>query len=705
MNKGIFNKRDIQTLIVFTILVFTLILTGCGGSSDGLPANSGGGNNFGSGTGGGDTSGVTAGTLTITANPTTIAIGEISTVTVTVLDTDGNPMPDGSTVSLALSNNNLGTIADSTTTINGVATVIFNASDNAGTLTINARAGSVTGNVVITILGPASITVTINPASISVGGTANVSAQVLDQNGNPMPDGTQIDFEVTNSAIGTVSPTVSSTSNGIATATFTAGLIPGSVSIIVSSGLTATGSAVVTIIGATNGSIEFTSATPTVIGIQGSGQINSSIIIFTVKDVNGNPVNGADVSFLMSGPSGGKLPANGGEYIGALDATPTTASSSTINGEAVVILNAGKVAGPVVITASTSDGSGGTISSASSPISIGGGVPSATHFTLASDVLNLPGLWHIGRQANISAYIADRFGNYNILEGTSVSFYAEAGAIDRNNLTDVNGLAVVTFRTQDPVPGIVAPNAAENAMCLYYETIYGIDVYDNAASTCYTAYHPRNGWAAITASVRGEESFIDTNGNGIYDDGTFFTDTPDEAFIDVNDSGAWNDGPNYPGPDQRELFIDDNGNGSYDGVNGIWDSYKTIFKGIILNYTGSPAYIQLANITEGNLSVGAIYPTDAYGGVREYRVLISDINMNPLTADTSISIDISGGDVYGLTSLTLPDIGAGIGAATEMAFTVASSGATCEVKPLFIEITVDWEGVKYLSTFSGTICN
>jgi len=683
-------------------------MAGCGGSSDGLPPSTEGGSGFGNTTGGGGTGGGTtepgdpvATTLTITADPTTVAIGDISNITVTVLDENGNPMPDGTSIELALSNDSLGTIAGSTSTINGTGSTIFSAGDTPGVVNISASAGTVTGSVTITILGPATITLTINPATITVGGTANISAEILDQNGDPMPDGTTVDFELTNDTIGTLSRTTSSTSVGIATNTFTAGLDPGSTSVIARAGATAIGTAVVSIVAATNGSIEFTSAEPSVIGIQGSGQVTSSVITFTVRDVNGNPVTGADVSFVMSGPSGGKLPANGGEYIGSLDATPTTASSSTVDGAAVVILNAGRVAGPVVITASTSDGSNGTISSASSPISIGGGVPSATHFTLATTRKNLPGYEYVNFTADISAFIADRFGNYNVLEGTSISFYSEAGAIDRNAHTGEDGSTVVTFRTQNPMPGIVAPDATENVLCQSYETLYGIEVYDNANSSCYTNIHPRNSWVTIMASVRGEESFIDTNGNGIYDDGTYFTDSPDEAFIDVNDDGVWNDGPNAPGPDERELFIDDDGDGQYDGLNSVWDADKTIFKRIVIQFTGSPAYIALANLTDGTQTVG--YVPD--GGSKNYRIIVADQNLNPLSMSTNIGVNVSSGAVHGLTTATLPDIAPRYGAnVLSFSVTGGDGSGSCVDEPLYFDVTVTHEGVDYLASFQGTIC-
>ena len=416
--------------------------------------------------------------------------------------------------------------------------------------------------------------------------------------------------------------------------------------------------------------------------------------------------DGTSVSFTMTGPSGGRLPSQGGEYIGDSDTTPTQYSASTVSGDAVVILHSGKVAGPVTVVATVTIGTN-TLSSSSSTVSIGGGVPNDIHFTLASDVFNLPGLFYTNRQANISAYVGDRFGNYNVLENTTISFYAESGAIDRNSLLDATGATSVVFRTQNPAPGDVVPTATENALCSYLATTYAISVYSGTACS---AGHPRNGWASITASVNGEEAFIDSNGNGMYDGGEPFTDTAQEAFVDVNDSGAWNDGPNYPGPDQRELYIDDNNNSLYDGADGVWDSSKTIFEGITLLITGQPSYMELYNSTDGTNSVGTILPASS----KCYKVLVADQNLNPLSPGTTIAISSDGGTLNGTTSETLPDIlpSEWTLPSTEYTFCISSGVAagcdtatppTCTQAPLFVTVDVTWEGVKYERIYSGQI--
>jgi hypothetical protein len=521
----------------------------------------------------------------------------------------------------------------------------------------------------------ASITLTANPSSLTVLGTSSITATVLDSTGTNVPDGTVVTFTLNDSTLGTITPRAT-TYNGTVSATFTAANKPGTAIITGTSG-SATDTVNIAIAAAATGSIEFVSATPQVIGIQGSGQTETSTVKFLVKDINGNPVvDGTPVSFTMRGPSGGRLPADGGEYIGAIDSTPTQASASTVNGYANVILHSGRVAGPVLITATVT---GTTMSSSSTPISIGGGVPSATHFTVATDKFNLPGLAFANKQANISVYLADRFGNYNVLTGTSVSFYAEAGAIDRNDITDSNGSTSVVYRTQNPIPADVAPEAWETALQAYVLATYGIS----------TTRHPRDGWATILVSLRGEEAFSDANGNGIYDVGESFIDTSQEAFIDNNDNGSRDDGS----ADPFEIYIDDNGNNSYDGANGVWDPDKTIFKDIKLLITGGPSYIEL-DPSSFDIS---------NGGSQGFTILVSDVNLNPLSPGSKVTISVDEGKLSGVTSYTFPSVF--MAGPVELSFSISDSSATDTdpPKPATIKITVTWEGVEYTRTLSGTI--
>ncbi|MBI4745457.1 MAG: hypothetical protein HY786_02670 [Deltaproteobacteria bacterium] len=454
-----------------------------------------------------------------------------------------------------------------------------------------------------------------------------------------MVDGTAVTFTLSSSAMGTITSSAN-TSSGIAAATFTAGTIPGTVTVTATSGSVSQTAAVV-VSAPSTGSLEYVSATPQAIGLKGGGQAASSAVIFLVRDINGTPViDGTQVSFVMSGPSGGKLPSAGGEYIGDIDASPTTATASTVGGNVTVTLNSGSVAGPVTIAASVTSGSQ-TFSASSAAISIGGGVPSASHFNLATTKFNLPGLVKSDSQATISAYIADRFGNYNVLTGTSVSFYAEAGAIDNSNVTDDTGKTSATFRTQAPDPAEVSITAAETTLINSLNTTFGTSIPTDGS------YHPRDGWVTVLASVQGEEAFEDANANGIYDSGETFSDLG-EPFVDKDDDGVRDTSP-------FEEYIDVNGNGSYNGPNGVWDgpgcagsgclTSKMIWTTITLAFTGNGYYCA---ISPSSFAI-------ANGGSQSFSAMVGDINANRLVSGTTIAVAATLGTLAGQTSHTVPD--------------------------------------------------
>lgn len=542
---------------------------------------------------------------------------------------------------------------------------------------------------------PASMVVSINPSSgLSALGTATVSATVRDSAGAAVADGTTVSFTVSNSALGSITPTATTVS-GVANATFTADNTAGTVGITVTTGtgvdaISASGS--ITIIGADLGSIQFTSATPTVIGVKGSGQAESAVVIFTVRDKNGQLApDGTSVTFSIAGP-------NGGESI-----NPTTAS--TVGGVAQTTLQSGSVPGPVNFTATVTTATGAILKSSPTPVSIGGGVPSATHFNLATTRFNLPGLVTSNSQATITAFIADRYGNFNVLTGTSISFYAEAGAIDRSDQTDATGIASVSFRTQAPMPADVGISASEVTMINAVNAAYGLAIANDGSDP-----HPRDGWVTVLATVQGEEAFNDANANGVYDTGESFTDLG-EPFVDKNNDGCWNSGTtrNCNGvvsasTDPFEVFIDTNGNGVYDPPNGVWDgpgcagascqTVKTIWTSIVLAFTGNASYCQLA----GNMTV-------ADGATNSYSFMVSDIDLNRLVPGTTISVAATGGGTLGgQTSYTVPD-GVPSGPTT-ISFTLSDASAGDTNPPAASSITVtvaSSEVVGCVVTRSGTI--
>lgn len=637
----------------------------------------------------------------------------------------------------------------------GVAAITLKANNIETPVTVTASYATqgLTGTTTITISSPPpdSVDLVPNPASITVFGTTTLSATVKGA-GQPVPDGRLVNFIISNGTFGSLSNTSGSTVGGVATTTFSAVSKPGSVAI----SATAAGAGATTTVNispASTGSIQFVSAVPQVIGIQGSGQIATSTIIFSVKDVNGNPVaDGTTVNFTMNGPGGGS-------YIGSTIGSQT-ATASTVIGNASVIIHGGSTAGPVTVIASTSVPGGGTISTSASQISIGGGVPSATHFDVAPTQINLPGLVILNKQTDITAYVADRFGNYNVLAGTSVSFYTEAGAVDRLGITDSTGKTFaldpatgkissnpVVFRTQAPDPATVAiwgPSDPlnESALIASLNTIYGLGI------PVGNAIHPRNGWVSVLATVQGEESFLDENGDGVFtrsysasvcppgytcecDNGTpntfagCITSQPNgpsicanvatcalagfgnrsegfidisEPFIDANDDGCRNDSINKncggtlsASTDPFELFVDANTNGAYDPPNGKWDGPSCQTAGC---QTTKMIWKTILLAFTGNAQYCAFGPvplssinTIAYGSSQTFSFMVGDRFTNNLVPGTTVSVALSGGGTLaGQTSTTVGD-GVPFGP-TAISFTViAPPACTCQPVPPAVSCT------------------
>ena len=487
---------------------------------------------------------------------------------------------------------------------------------------------------------PNSIALTANPSALIIKGSSSITATVKDITAQNVPDGTKVRFTVNDTSLGTIT-SQATTFNGNAIATFTAASKPGTVIVTATAGgIKQTIS--IPISAAAAASIEFISAIPQVIGIKGTGQTEVSNVIFAVKDVTGGPiVDGTSIDFTMNGPSGGKLPGAGGEYIGdVIDSTPTQASGVTSGGQVTISLHSGKVAGPVTIIATVS---GTSISTSTATISIGGGLPSAKHFNLATTTFNLPGLALSGLTATETAFIADRFGNFDLLTGTSVSFYTEAGAIGRSGITDNKGLTLSTLRTQAPTP---------------------VDVRSASTEPFYTSkghtFNPRDGWLTVLATVQGEEAFDDANGDGIYEIGEPFTDLG-EPFIDKNDDGCRNSGTekNCKGivsasTEPFEEYIDANGNGQYDGPNGVWDgpncpaagcqTSKMIWTDITLQFTDTqPVFYSSAFVPSGSFATAP--SSIAKGSSGSFSVIYGDFNLNKLEAGTTVSATASVGTV------------------------------------------------------------
>jgi hypothetical protein len=644
--------------------------------------------------------------LSLSINPLSINILGTSVITATVLDSGGNPAYNTNiTLDLIVSagTTTLGSFSATgpletlslLTDSSGQITATFYAGSSSGTAQIKATATAAlpapiakTGSLSITS-APNSVSVDITPGTINNAGTSNITATVLNLLGKPVPDGTVVSFSIFAGTPGTGTfPATATTVNGIASITFTADKSKTGTSVIQASAGTApnvqTGTASITVQAAATSSIEFVNANPDIIGIQGSGPQDNSTVTFLVKDNNGNPKANVPVTFTLFGPTGA--------YIGS---GTTDTSSSAADGTVFTILHAGPVAGPARIMA-TVTGSSPAISTSSGNISIGGGVPSETHFDLATSQFNLEGFGFDNIQATITAYMADRFGNYNILKGTSVSFVTDAGGIDTSAVTNDTGIASAVYWTMNPRPADVAPLISEPSYSYLGHT-----------------YNPRDGWITIVAMTTGEESFVDENANGVYDSGETFTDIG-EPFIDSNDNGVRDTGEQFfDWPSTGLNPVPGAVAGTYQTGNSQWDGKIPIWKTINLVYTGPPD----VGSTAMGILTSRIECTDStispllYGNVsipkgqsRTFNVYVSDFNMNTLIKGTTIDVKRptgTKGTLMAPSTITLPDV-LSYGPTF---FTVRLLNDITDSTPQFGDfyVEVNWKGIKTDIYYPGTI--
>ncbi len=177
------------------------------------------------------------------------------------------------------------------------------------------------------------------------------------------------------------------------------------------------------------------------IGIKGAGSLESVQLVFTVVDSSGVPLdleNAVNISFGL-----GASPGSGASLYPAV-------VRSNASGNAAVVLTSGTKAGVVQIVASvTSDGK--TITSIPVPVSIHGGLPDLTHFSVVPAKLNIPGYNKFGVFDEITAYVGDKYSN-PVRPGIAVYFNTDGGIIGGSALTSEMGVATVSLYSANPLP-------------------------------------------------------------------------------------------------------------------------------------------------------------------------------------------------------------------------------------------------------------
>ncbi|WP_169239044.1 right-handed parallel beta-helix repeat-containing protein [Candidatus Roseilinea sp. NK_OTU-006] len=244
-------------------------------------------------------------TITLSADPTSLPVGNSATLTATVQIANGDPASDGTVVTFTTS---LGSVSPVTaTTLGGVATATVS-SNIAGVATVTATVGSLNATALVTFTPGAPYTVTLvaAPTTLAVGNSSTLTATVTDQYGNAVADGTAVSFATTlgtlgsatlNTSAGQAVNTLGSTTPGVATVTATVGSLNATALVTFTPGAPYTVSL---------------SLTPALIYANG---ISQSVAVATVTDQYGNPVPGVSVSFFAGvgsfSPTGGATNAAG----------------------------------------------------------------------------------------------------------------------------------------------------------------------------------------------------------------------------------------------------------------------------------------------------------------------------------------------------------------------------------------------------------
>jgi adhesin/invasin len=402
------------------------------------------------------------GTIILTIEDDSLVAGGLATTRVSaeVFKYNDGPVPDGTTVNFTVTP--VGDIPASTITQNGIATVILTSDTIAGEYYITATAGDV-GQVAFGefVPGPAdgdNTTLSANPTSIPADGTSTslITLTAEDANGNPVADGTVVNFYTTH---GTLSAATGVTSNGVATTVLTSSAGKGVIA-QVTAGVDGLSKATTVGIGAAVGNgtgtasyIELSISEFTIRVKDSGGQENSNISVIAF-DETGSQITDFPNNIRFSIESG----PNGGEE---LDGSISPVIKSTVDGTASVSLTSGTVSGTVrirveVILDGTGSGAGAPFATAlTTPIAIEAGEPS--NIVIFQD--NTINSNNDGSSSQtISALAQDLHGN-PVENGTVIFF----GLVDNPDLSGPPYLGYISAGTNGATNGTTTFTSSSNS--------------------------------------------------------------------------------------------------------------------------------------------------------------------------------------------------------------------------------------------------
>jgi len=477
-------------------------------------------------------------------------------------------------------------------------------------------------NVVLTNL-------TASPNALSAFQSAAVSVQALINGAAATSNSVAVNFSASCGTVSPASATVGST--GIASVSYQAtAACSGNVVITALASSSSNSSPVSTNINVTAArpaNIQFTSATPSSIVVSSNSLgTKQSVVKFQVVDALGNGMSGQVVTLSLSAAaiSAGVTFQNGTNV-------PQSATSDA-SGFVSVVVSAGALPTPLQVVATLASNS--AVNAASVGLAVTSGRPSQNKASISASKLSIEGLNIDGASTNVTFRVADRQSN-PVPANTPVTFVSEAGLITGSCLLDSSSACTVTLTSQ--------------------------------------GRRPSDGRVTVLAYVDGEESFIDINGNNVWDSG--------ETYYDMG-----------------TVYRDDDENGSYDSAT------EQTFPG---GQTGSSscagnpfAYLSVANTCDGTWSssirvrqsmvvvfassTGSSTVTTAIN-INGFSIKIGDTNGNSMPTGTNVSVS----DVTPGTACTASITPSSVANSTQpTTFVVTLNGdATCAADKINVTAT------------------
>ena len=351
--------------------------------------------------------------------------------------------------------------------------------------------------------------------------------------------------------------------------------------------------------------IQFASATPQIIYLQGSVGATQSDVVFKVVDVNGTPLGNHSVSLSLVNPTAGGSAGliTTGVSLGTKGNTSVVTVTSDSAGLVKVPVYSGTVPTSVLVKAVSSVNS--AVQAYSNILTVARGIAVQSRMSLSLEKFSIEGLNLDGATTDVVVRLADRVGN-PVPAGTQVNFVSSAGV-----------MIPPTCYVTDGAPG-------ETSVC---------------KSTLFSQNpRPAGGRAVVMAYVPGEEDFVDVNGNNVYDAGEPFTDMGN-ALMDANQNGSYDTGEftvpragslACPVGAGRSILLD----GRPNTCDGVWGAADVRRQGQVVFASSEP------NFGSTSISKRAVkINNNDYQEVTSVSVVVQDINGNSMPTGTQVYAD------------------------------------------------------------------